>query len=181
MRWYTRMSLVMLLAVTLVPPAHALKMSAVDLMTSTVMQEGQSSFSGLALRTRLKSPMFIDGIEFMPQIEYWRNANSLDPFGIHTTRKDATLGADVRYLFGGGGMKPYIGGGYAIHFLSTTVDAPSLGLNNESHALTKGGFAALGGLSFPLTTRIENFVELKYHHIPDYRQLKFNWGLSINL
>jgi len=28
---------------------------------------------------------------------------------------------------------------------------------------------------------VDNFIELKYHHIPDYRQLKINWGLAIKL
>lgn len=181
MRWFTRMSAVTLLGVTLSPAAAATRLAAVDAMTSTVMQEGQSSFSGLALRARITSPLFIRGIELMPAVEYWRNANSLEPFGIRTTRKDATLAADVRYLSRGTGMKPYVGAGYALHFLSSTVDAPTLGLNNESHALVKGGFSATGGLAFPLTQRFENFIELKYHHVPSYRQLKLNWGLSINL
>ena len=181
MRWFTRMFVATLCVVTLAPAAFATRLAAVDVMTSTVMQEGQSSFSGLALRARMTSPLLINGIEFMPAVEYWRNANSLEPFGIRTTRKDATLAADVRYLFRGTGMKPYVGAGYALHFLSSTVDAPSLGLNNESHALMKGGFSAMGGLAFPLTHRFENFIELKYHHVPDYRQLKLNWGLSINL
>jgi len=181
MRWLTRMSLVALSSAALAPAASAMKLTAVDVMTSTVMQEGQSSFSGIALRARMTSPIFVQGIEFMPTIEYWRNANSLEPFGIRTTRKDATLAVDVRYAFRSTGTKPYVAAGYGIHFLSSSVDAPSLGLNNESHALVKGGFGILAGLAFPITQKIENFVELKYHHVPSYRQLKFNWGLSINL
>ena len=181
MRWFTRMFPVALLCAALAPAASATKLAAVDAMTSTVMQEGQSSFSGLALRARMTSPLFITGIELMPTVEYWRNANSLEPFGIRTTRKDATLGADIRYGFRSTGMKPYLGAGYALHFLSSTVDAPSLGLNNESHALVKGGFSAMGGLAFPLSPRFENFIELKYHHVPSYRQLKLNWGLTVNL
>jgi len=181
MRWFTWMLVVTLLGVTVVPAASATKLAAVDVMTSTVMQEKQSSFSGLGLRARITSPLFITGLEFMPTIEYWRNANSLETPPIKTTRKDATLAADVRYLFRGTGMRPYAGLGYALHFLSSSVDAPSLGVNDESHALMKGGFSFMGGLSFPLTQRIENFVELKYHHVTSYRQLKLNWGLSVNL
>jgi len=181
MRWFTRMFLVALLGATLAPTASATKLAAVDAMTSTVIQEGQSSFSGLALRARLTSPLFLQGIELAPAVEYWRNANSLEPFGIRTTRKDATLGADIRYGFRGTGMKPYVAAGYALHFLSSTVDAPALGLNNESHALVKGGLAATAGLAFPLAQRFDNFLELKYHHVPSYRQLKLNWGLTVKL
>ena len=181
MRWLARMFLVALTSVALAPPVSAMKLTALDVMTSTVMQEGQSSFSGVALRARMTSPIFVQGIEFMPTIEYWRNANSLEAFGIHTTRKDATLAVDMRYAFKSTGTRPYVGAGFGVHFLSSSVDAPSLGLIDQSDALIKGGFGILAGVSFPLTQKVENFLELKYHHVPDYRQLKFNWGLSINL
>jgi hypothetical protein len=182
MRWISRMSLAALSCAILAPAAHAANgLVGVDIMTSTVMQEKQSSFSGLAMRMRITSPRLIQGVELLPTVEYWRNANTVEPFGIRTTRKDATLGADVRYTFNKTGMGPYVGVGFGLHFLSSSVDAPSLGLNDESHALVKGGVAAMGGLQFPLAGRFENFVELKYHHVPSYRQLKLNWGLSVKL
>lgn len=182
MRWITRMSLVALSCVTFTSSAYALRMTAIDAMTSTVMQEKQSSFSGVGVRTRLTSPIFIQGIEFVPGFEYWRNANYVDPYNIRTTRKDVTLAVDVRYAFRSTGTRPYLGLGYGVHFLSSSVDAPLLTPPlYDTHALTKGGFSFMGGLSFPLTQKIENFLELKYHHIPDYRQLKFNWGLTVNL
>lgn len=189
MRRIIRMCLAALLCAALAPTpaASATALAGLDVMTSTVMQEGQSSFSGIALRMRIASPRLIQGIELMPTVEYWRNSNYIEPFGIiepygiHTTRKDATLGADARYAFRSTGMRPYLGAGFALHFLASTVDAPSLGLNNESQALVKGGLSVLGGLAFPLSSRFENFVELKYHYVPDYRQIKLNWGLSVKL
>jgi hypothetical protein len=181
MRWITGMCLAVLCLASFAPVAAASSFVGLDVMTSTVMQEKQSSFSGIALRMRMVSPRLISGIELMPTIEYWRNSNNVEPFGIRTTRKDATLGADVRYAFRSSGTRPYVGAGFAMHFLSTSVDAPSLGLNNQSNAVVKGGLAAMGGLAFPLTSRFENFVELKYHHVSGYRQLKLNWGLSVRL
>jgi hypothetical protein len=181
MRWFTRMSLAALAALALAPPAHALKMTAVDIMTSTIKQEKQSSFSGLAARARMTSPIFIQGIEFMPTMEYWRSASTVDAFGIRTARKDATVVFDVRYAFKSSGTRPYLGVGYGLHFMSASVDAPNYGISNASQALTKGGFDALGGLAFPLTQKIENFLELKYHNVTGYRQFKFSWGVSINL
>ena len=181
MRWITWTSLVALASVAFAPAASAMKLTAVDIMTSTVMQEKQTSFSGVAIRARMTSPIFIQGIEFMPTVEYWRNANSVESFGIRTTRKDATFGVDVRYFLRTTGTKPYLGAGYSLHFLASSVDAPTFGLNGETDAVVRGGFGFLGGVSFPLTQKIENFLELKYHHVPGYRQLKFNWGLAINL
>lgn len=170
-----------LLAAAFAPPAHAGSLVGIDATTSTVMQEGQSSFSGLAMRMRFHPEALVRSIEIMPTIEYWRNSSSVPAFGIESTRKDATLGLDVRYVFYRDGWEPYLGTGYAVHFLSSTVNAPGLGLIEATDSLTKGGLAALAGVSVPLTTRIHNFIEVKYHHITEYRQLKLNWGISYNL
>ena len=125
MRWTIRMCLAALSCAAVAPTASAAGIAGVDVMTSTVIQEKQSSFSGLGLRMRIASPRLIQGVELMPTVEYWRNANNVEPFGIRTTRKDATLGADIRYAFRSTGTRPYIGGGIALHFLSSSVDAPS--------------------------------------------------------
>ncbi len=172
---------VLFFAAALAPPAHAGDLTGIDGATATVMQEGQSSFSGLALRLRFHPAALIRNIEVMPTIEYWRNSNSVSAFGIESTRKDATLGVDARYVFYRDGWEPYLGAGLAVHFLSATVNAPSLGLIEANDSLTKGGLAALAGVSVPLTTKISNFFELKYHHVTDYRQLKLNWGITYNL
>jgi len=170
-----------LVAAVFAAPARAGDLVGVDATTSTVMQEGQSSFSGLGLRMRFHPAALIRNVEVMPTIEYWRNSNSVSAFGIESTRKDATLGVDARYVFYRDGWEPYFGAGFAVHFLSSTVNAPSLGLIEANDSLTKGGLAALAGVSLPLTTKISNFFELKYHHVTDYRQLKLNWGITYNL
>ena len=43
------------------------------------------------------------------------------------------------------------------------------------------GLTGLAGVSFPLTAAVQNFIELKYHHLTDAKQLKFNWGIAFNL
>ena len=156
-------------------------LTGVDVMSATVLQEGQSSFSGLGLRARLHPERMAAGLELLPIVEYWRNSSTVSPYDIRATRKDATLGMDARYAFHTHGWNPYIGAGYGIHFLSSKVNAPTLGLNEASNSVVKGGLAALIGTTFPMTSRVDNFLELKYHHIPDYKQLKINWGLSVKL
>lgn len=156
-------------------------LAGVDVMSATVLQEKQSSFSGLGLRARLKPHSLIPNVELMPSIEYWRNSSTVTPYDIRATRKDATLAFDARYVFHPAGWEPYLGLGFGMHFLSSRIDAPGLGINDESDALIKGGLAGLAGVTFGLTDRIDNFVELKYHHIPYYRQLKINWGLAVQL
>src|SRR5262245_58485737 len=105
-------------------PAGTL-MSA-ELMSSTVLQEGQSSFSGLGIRSRFQSPRLMKEIQLMPTLEWWRNSNTIKPYGIETTRKDATLGVDAVWNFSNATFKPYAGAGVAVHFLSNKVVAPTL-------------------------------------------------------
>jgi opacity protein-like surface antigen len=161
--------------------ARADVFSGVDAMNSTVMQQHQSSFSGLGVRVRLHSARIVEGFDLLPYVEYWRNSSTVEPFGISTSRKDATLGADVRYSFRHSGWSPYVGGGLGLHFLSTEVDAPTLGLRHAQDSVIKGGLSALGGASFPLTSHLDNFLELKYHHLPGYSQLKINMGIAWRL
>ena len=192
MRYLARM-LVFALALTAITAGAALAepvtgasgtngVSGVDVMTATVMQQHQSSFSGIALRMRIHPPQLIQQVSLMPTIEYWRNTSNVQPFNIESTRKDATLGADMRYDFGpASGFHPYVGAGFGLHFLSSKVNAPTLGLNDAKDSLIKGGVSALAGVTFGLSGRLNNLVELKYHHIPDHSQFKINWGLAIDL
>ncbi|HYM80453.1 MAG TPA: hypothetical protein VEY91_03455 [Candidatus Limnocylindria bacterium] len=181
MRTSARM-LATLLALTVLPIAvSAGPIAGVDAMSATVLQKHQSSFSGLALRMRVHPPQLIPQVSLMPTIEYWRNSSNVQPFDIQSTRKDATMGVDLRYDIPREGFHPYVGTGFGLHFISTEVNAPSLGLQHASDSLIKGGVSLLGGVTFGLAGRLENMIELKYHHIPDHSQLKINWGLAINL
>jgi opacity protein-like surface antigen len=163
------------------PAAQRSLLTGIDIMSATVLQEGQSSFSGLGLRVRLHPERLVAGVEILPSVEYWRNSSTVTPYNIRATRKDATLGVDARYSFQIHNWNPYVGAGLGLHFLSSEINAPSLGLTQATNSVVKGGLAALVGTTFALTPRVDNFIELKYHHITDYRQLKINWGLAIKL
>jgi len=170
-----------LAAVCIPLTAFATPPPGIDIIMSTVMQEQQSSISGLAVRGRLHSAALLDNVTILPTIEWWRSSSHIEPYGIEARRSDNTLGVDLRYEFQSKGVQPYLGGGIAAHFLSSRVDAPSLGVNDATKSITKGGFAVLGGMTFPLTSRLQNFIELKYHYVTDYRQFKLNWGIAFAL
>lgn len=173
---------VVFLAVTgMSAPAHAAGLDGIDVMTATVMQEGQSSFSGIGARARIQPEQLVKQIEVLPYVEYWRNSSTVQPYDIRSTRKDATLGVDGRFTFTENAWRPYVGAGFGLHFLSSRVQAPLLGVTDAKDSLIKGGLSAMAGLSFKLTEKIDNFIDLKYHHVTDYRQLKLNWGLAFNL
>lgn len=160
-------------------PAHA-GVSGLDVMTATVFQEGQSSFSGVALRLRLRSGALVKNIEIMPTVEYWQNSSRVTVFDIKTTRSDATMGCSARWTFTREHWQPYAGFGLAVHFLDDKVNAPELGVNNRHNSTVRGGYSLLGGVNFTLTDKLSNFVELEHHGVTDFRQLKFNTGLGWN-
>jgi hypothetical protein len=161
------------------PARAAGGLTGIDGMMSTVLQEGQSSFSGLAIRGRFHD-VRMDNVDLLPTVEYWRNSSTIDAFGLNAVRRDATLGVDARYLFPGDLWRFYAGGGYSVHFLSNEVHAPAPGLEDANDSLTKGGLTVLGGVAFGTTSRVGNFIELKGHLVGGFRQLKINMGLSWN-
>lgn len=156
-------------------------LSGVDVMTATVFQQGQSSFSGLGLRFRIGDSRLLDSVELLPTIEYWRNSTTLDagaPVGrIHAVRRDATIGFDVRYVIPRENFNAYVGTGIGVHFLSNEA---RVGTTQSDDSLTKGGLTLLAGASFANTSRFGNFLEVKAHFVGGYRQIKLNMGLSWN-
>jgi len=144
-----------------------------------VMQQDQSSFSGLGLRGRLPTRLS-SRVEILPFVEYWRSQSTIESYGVTTRRTDATLGAFARCNFGGSTMHPYLGMGYGLHFLSDEVQAARLGLPEGSNSLIKGGIAFLGGASFPLTGSVGTLLEGEYHYLPGVSQFKLNWGLGFS-
>src|SRR5262249_55678551 len=105
-------------------------LTGIDGMMATVLQEGQSSFSGLAVRGRFHNARLVDNLDFLPTVEYWRNSSTINAFGLNAVRRDATLGADARWMFPGSIWRFYAGGGYAVHFISNEVHAPVPGLED---------------------------------------------------
>jgi hypothetical protein len=74
----------------------------------------------------------------------------------------------------------YTGGGVAVHFLSSEVNAPTLGVNDANDSFTKGGLTAMAGAAFGTRAGLGNFIEVKGHLVGGYRQLKVNLGVSWN-
>ena len=154
--------------------------TGVDAWTSTVFQQGQSSFSGVGLRVDLANST-LPNVEFMPTIEYWRNSSNVKEFGIKSARRDATLAADARYNFPTHGtIHPYAGGGLGLHFVQSEVDAPTLGLNHAQDSVVKAGLDFMVGAQFG-NERFGNFIEVKYHELAGYRQFKLNIGMNWHL
>ena len=95
MRLISRALLALTLTASLASAAHAAEILGIDGMSSTVLQEHQSSFSGLGLRARVHSAQLIPNVEILPYLEWWKNTSTVQPFGVKASRADATIGVDA--------------------------------------------------------------------------------------
>jgi len=163
------------------PPVPTSGLVGVDAMTGTVFQQGQSSFSGIALRLRVRHPALMPNLEILPTFEYWQNTSHVDAFDIETQRRDAALSCDARWLFHSRPWQPYAGLGFGLHFLDSEVSAPRFGVPHASEGLIKGGLEALAGIQSNPEARLGSFLEFKFLNVTAYRQFKFSTGLSWNL
>ncbi|MCC6653200.1 MAG: hypothetical protein IT348_18750 [Candidatus Eisenbacteria bacterium] len=151
--------------------------TGVDFLTATVFQEGQTSFSGVALRARMQNARVVSQMDFLPTVEYWQT--NVSALGFRTTRRDATLGGFARWTFPSSrAWNPYLGAGLGIHFMHSAVQSPDTRIEDDT---VRGAVAAIAGLSFGNNERFGNFLELELHHLGGERQLKFNMGMSWNI
>lgn len=163
-------------AATTPPPAPLSGVTGLDAMTATVFQQGQSSFSGIALRLRVHSALLPPAVEVLPTVEYWQNTSHVDEFGVELKRRDATLAADGRWLFRSRPWRPYAGGGFGLHFLDNS--ARMTGQTERSKGLVKGGLDVFAGMESASESRLGSFLEFKFLDVTHYRQFKFSTGLS---
>jgi len=158
-------------------PARALSVTNIEGMLSTIFESGQSSFSGIGLRVHVQSALLIPEISFVPVMEYWRNTNRLEAFDITSSQNDAALGFEARYTFPREGFQPYLGAGWSAHFLSSEVESPPINLK-KSDSVTRGAMTLVGGVNMPITAKLSNMLELKFHYLPGDSQTKLNYGLA---
>ena len=148
-----------------------------DFYSSTVFQEGQTSFSGLGLRGRVQHSRLVNQVDLLPAVEYWQT--NVSALGFRTTRRDAMLDALARWTFPTShAYQPYLGAGLGVHFLHNAVESPDVQLDTD---VVRGAVSALAGLAFGTDQRFGNFVELEFHNLTGERQLKFNVGMSWNM
>jgi opacity protein-like surface antigen len=178
----TAAALLLPLALSTVPAAaraQSLRFLGVDGMMQTIKPQGQSGVSGLALRTRLQSDDLPAGMSLMPSIEYWRNADRLDDFGVRATQSDFTAGVDGRFDFRWRSVSPYLGGGLGLHFIKQEFVASALDLNQRIDH-TKLGPDVFAGVQMAPAGWLQSFFETKFAFVPSYRQFKLNWGVGVN-
>ena len=158
-------------------PALSAPLTGVEGMFHTIFQRDQSSFSGIGVRVHLKSAQLVDNVTIAPSIQYWRNHSEVEAFDLTSTRSDARLGVDARWTFSQYAVQPWIGCGWGLHFLSSRVTAPSLGLIEAEDSVVRGGLALGGGLSTPIMGQLTNDFGLEYDFLGTQSQLKLNFGI----
>jgi opacity protein-like surface antigen len=158
--------------------AQFLGLVGVDVMQQSVRQRGHSSITGTAIRGRIENDDLPIGITLMPSIDYWRDKDVLDDFGVVAVQRDWRFGVDARYDWQWGNWSPYAGGGLALHDIETRYSAPGQPESEVGHS--KIGPDVFLGLQLAPTGWLQSFVEVKYDFVSNYSQFKFNYGFGIN-
>jgi hypothetical protein len=168
---------------SLTSPAQAQDMNipGLDVMAAAVALEGQSPTTGLGARMRIDSLDLPAGLLLLPTVEWWRDKSSSNTFDFSSSQRDLAIGLDGVYQWQWGAFQPYMGAGFAFHFLKSDLQAPGLGVPDASESKVRFGPDFLFGLRFPASGKLQPFGEAKYQHAPPARQFKVNFGLGINM
>lgn len=118
------------------------------------------------------------------RIDYW--SASEETFGNEVKVSDIALGARAKYFFpvANPSIRPFAGGGLALHFVHAEVTIPAQFGFPEMTAddsETKLGLDLGGGLAMPVNPRWDFLGELWYGIVSDVGQFSMRAGLSYKL
>ncbi|MEE9555401.1 MAG: outer membrane beta-barrel protein [candidate division Zixibacteria bacterium] len=123
----------------------------------------------------------VPNVTFSVEASYWNKSYS-DP--VFTTWDfsftDIALGLSGKYEYAAApdAFYPYLGTGFGVHMLSSSVD---IGFGSISISDTKFGVHAFGGFRVPVTPVVDFFAEARYTWVsPDYLSawggIQYNFG-----
>jgi len=173
------------IALTAVASLAAIAPQAVAQTTTNNNEDVSLGFKGLGARIGLVDPegasstvdlgLHIDAgnvarnVRVSPLVEYWSVGVADIDF------KDFAMGLDlaVDFPLQDSRLKPYVGGGVGLHWLS--FDDP---VTSDSDSDTKFGLNLMGGVLTEAMPNLSLFGELRYNFVSDANQLKILGGFT---
>lgn len=170
--------------------------AVVVLCFSNVMAAAEIGFNGIGGRLALVDPEDIDAtigfgvfvdlgtitpdVHLEAGIDYWGKSMDL-PFDSEVKFRDIILGARAKYVFSleNSNLKPFAGGGLAIHLFHSEIDLPSGGSTDDSE--TRIGLDLGGGVAFALNEKADVTAEGWYRIVSDVSQLVLQVGVLYHL
>jgi opacity protein-like surface antigen len=176
---------------------HILVPALCLLLCAAVVADGHAEtdigFKGVGGRLSFVSPDNIDGtigfggvvdlgtfaprVGFGATLDMWFSSQSVADF------RDIIFGANSRYKFevkNNPKLKPYAGGGLALHFFHSKIPAQTIGfitIPEVSDTSTKLGVDLFGGTAYEVSPKLDITGELMYRIVSDVGQFVISGGV----
>jgi opacity protein-like surface antigen len=138
------------------------------------------SFSGIALAAHADLGEVAKDISIFPDIAYW--SGSKDVSGYSFKLSDFAINVNGHYNIAMEGMlKPYVGAGLGLNFLSFTVPSFNFGTfttTTESVSYTRLGINLLAGVNYKLNDQLTLLVEPRYVVASDFNHFIIKAGVT---
>jgi len=155
---------------------------ALGFVTASLNTGGTSSesMSGFAIAAHADLGEFTKDISLVPDVMYW--SMSKDISGVTAKFSDFAINANAHYNVAMEGMlKPYVGAGLGINFVSSTVTVPGFlgfGGGTLTASDTKIGINLLVGVNYKLNDMLTLVVEPRYVLSSDFNHLLIKAGVT---
>jgi len=178
-----------------------LTLAACTLANGSAMAQSDLGLKNVGVAVGFVSPEDLDGtfslgvfadhglitprVGLESRLDYW-SASQRSFNGAEASVSDVTLGARAKYYFpvDHPTLRPFAGGGLALHLVHAEVTIPAQFGNPEMTAedsSTKLGLDLGGGIAMPMNPRWDFLGELWYSIVSDVGQFSLRAGLSYKL
>jgi len=119
---------------------------------------------------------FAPNVGFGASLDLWWGSESSVDF------RDIVIGANSRYLFevDNPKVKPYAGGGLALHFVNVSIDAQTIGaitIPSGSETETRLGLDLFGGVSYATSDKVDIIGDVMFRLVSDVNQFVISAGI----
>jgi opacity protein-like surface antigen len=122
-------------------------------------------------------------IGLYPEVVYWSASKDLGA-GVDWSVGDFAINANARYnLNAQGNVKPYVGAGLGVNFLSTTIkmSVPFFGTMDVTGSATRLGINVLGGAEYSLNSNLSVIADARYVIASDFNHFMIRAGVMYAL
>lgn len=141
------------------------------------------SLSGLSLSGQAYLGDVAQNIGLYPEIVYWSASKDFGG-GVDWSVGDFAINANAHYNFNmPGNVKPYVGAGLGLNFLSSKVkmNLPFFGTTDMSSSATRLGINILGGAEYSLNSNLSVLADARYVIASDFNHFMIRAGVMYAL
>lgn len=141
------------------------------------------SLSGLSLSGQAYLGDVAQNLGLYPEIVYWSASKDFGG-GVDWSVSDFAINANAHYnLSTQGNVKPYVGAGLGLNFLSSTtkMTIPFFGTVEATGSVTRLGINVLGGAEYALNSDLSIIADARYVIASDFNHFMLRAGVMYAL